>query len=145
MNVVTTLLNDDATFSGLIAELVMFQDLTSEGITMARLPGAFVDGVLQPTCVVKTRSETPTYALVDEAAGMTSIQRVVELWFYDDRDAGWDTIRTARDRAYTLLQGQVLSTGHAMLINRLVDRRDEALLDACMLRDDYRLTGILEG
>jgi hypothetical protein len=121
-----------------------WEELGGNGLNKKSHPDAWTGTVLNPVCVVKGRGLTGSGPRDIASAGYG---QVLELWFYDDRDADYTTIRAAALRAFTLLDHQFV--GDDSLVLRWASRpirsmRAQELNDAIMLRDDYNVRGRLE-
>lgn len=142
---VHTLLAADATLTTtLTGGVLLYRSLGVGGLSRSSSPAAYTSaGVLKPTLVLKGRALLPFGGLQDMQLQYLSARQVIELWFYDHLT--WTTIRTARDRAYSLLHGTMLDTGGRLhWFNRLEDDRDPQMQGAAFLRDDYEVFGGLE-
>lgn len=115
------------------------------GVSRVTTPDAFdaTTGALKPCCVVKTRAQMPDGGARD--VGVASYRTVVELWFYDDTDASYATLRAARDRAFALLDETMIGTNKVIprwIGNIIENARDEELNRALLLRADYDVRGM---
>lgn len=102
------------------------------------LPIFDADQVLQPIAIVNLRDELPTGEIQDTETQEQSVIQVVEVWFYDDGDHGFDTIAMARRRAYGLLFGQ--HVGKYILLKSAPDvqeKYDRLLSNAAYERSDF--------
>lgn len=140
-------LEADATLLTLLSgRIYLYHDLPSKGISRATMPNVYSgyqgSGPLLPLCVVKGRGLIPQPALRDYTTQYTSAAQVIELYFYNDQAAGWDTLKTAADRAYALLHERPLPDSfQCVLVNAVEDMRDPEMENACLLRRDYQITG----
>jgi hypothetical protein len=139
-------LSADSTLLTLLPGGVMHhRDLPEEGLSRDSAPSgvyaADPDGRLQPCCVVRGRAVVPTTFLRDLNTQFTSTQQVVECWFYDDPDAGWDSISLAATRVYQLLQEKPVSGSFNMTLANEIEDRAPELGDACFIRNDYAVIG----
>ena len=138
-----TLLSADATLVAILTGGIYHKrDMTTEGIDRDGTPDAFdTIGLLKPCLVVSGRGNIPTNQLADPATQYTTTSQVVELWFYADRDAGLDTLESATERVYALLQGKkVTGAARMSLVNELMGRAPE-LDNAVFIRHDYQVIG----
>lgn len=144
---VQALLQADGTFTGSITSARVFSwvDTGRSGISPSGTPAAYSSGILQPSCIVKERSQTPSGAIKDQASGTTSYRGVVELWFYDDADSDGSTLETARARAVALINEAYLSNGGlARWIGHVImNARDDSLQGAVMMRSDFEVLNVL--
>ncbi len=121
-------------------------DLGKQGVNTTMPAAAYqvVNGrkVLKPCCVLRVRTEVPTGDRKDVESQATSMQAVLEIYFYNESD--FAPLRTAREAAYRLLQMQTLeSIGVLTLINRVNDYYDPSLDNAATLRDEFRVKYLL--
>lgn len=100
-------------------------------------------GILNPTCVVKARNQN--YDGGPRDIGSVSYRQVVELWYYADGEADWDTIDAAQRRALALLDEQQVGATRLTLrwIGEFIRGRDEDLDRALMTRQDFDVRGQL--
>lgn len=140
------LLAADGTFTGLLTGGVYLYG--AEGrldVTRQTHPAAFdaTTGQLKPLCSVRGRATVPDGRLADDAAKTLSMRQVVELWFYNTGNAGYATITSAADRAFTLLHETRLSAGGKVrLVNELDNERAAELQNAALIRRDYAVFGL---
>lgn len=108
------------------------------GITRANLPGAFTNGLIKPTIVVRERSSTPTGEITDEANQVISMRTVVEIWLY--QDTGYATIQSMKQLVYNLLQDKFITNGRgrANLVWEVKNQRDTTI-DASVERMDFEI------
>ena len=117
-------------------------DLGKLGLNRTLHPGSFTNGIIKPTIVIRQRSNTPTYDVVDEYNQITSARVVIELWFY--QSSGYSTIRSMRDLVYPVLHDRKVGTGRAMWIWEVLLERD-VNLDASVERVDYEIIYLQKG
>lgn len=137
-------LNSDSTLTTLLTGGVkLYRDLPTAGISRQSMANAYgADGRLKPIAVVRGRAVVPTNTLRDADGQYTSTRQIVEIWFYDDPAAGYDTLYSAAERAYFLLQDRpVTDTFNVSLVNEINDEREPAMQQSCMLRRDYEIIG----
>lgn len=139
----TILSEDDTLLDTLTGGVYLKKNLTPEGIDREETEDAYDDdGLLLPIAIVKARGNIPTFELRDEAEQLTSTEQVVEVWFHNDRDAGWGALETAADRVYALLHDKQIPGGfRATLVNEVTDFRDPEMDNACTQRLDFQVTG----
>lgn len=113
------------------------------GVNRDNTPSAFntTTGLLKPCCVVKDRAQIPD-SVSDDATQQSGYRQIVELWFYDDGDAGYATINSAMLRAYRLLHGQHVTYAQVHWAGDIPEQRDEDLDKACMARSDYEIRAL---
>lgn len=137
---IKTLLAADSTLSTpLTGGLYTFEETKRLGISKQTTPSAFntQTGILKPCLLVKGRDPVPDGAISDLAAQYASFKQVVEIWVYNDGDAGYSVINTAIARIYVLLHGKRVSLVPLRWVNGLREQRDAALQYACFARDDF--------
>src|SRR5688572_20943251 len=83
------------------------EDLGKLGLNRSLHPGSFTNGMVKPTIVVRQRSNTPTYDVVDEGNQIISARAVVEIWYYEQ--LGYNIINAMRDLVYPLLHDKKVS------------------------------------
>lgn len=137
------LLNADAPLLALLTGgLYLGRDVPEEGLNREDYPAAYSNGLLQPIAVVKGRRVIPDNGFRVPEAQFVAVQQVVEIWFYDDKDAGWDTLDSAAQVVYELLQDvQIAEAYNCNLVNTIEEERDPDLGGACMTRIDMQITG----
>lgn len=113
------------------------------GIDRNRTPDAFSGGYLQPCGVVKARPQVASGQVV---GSKPSYRQVVEIWLYNDGDAGYSTLEAVAGRVFTLLHDTVLANGGVVLwVHTLAQEREAALDHAAMLRVDFAVYNVQEG
>jgi hypothetical protein len=130
----------DGTLTGILTGGVRYWDtLPGEGVTVRSVPAAFDnDGFLKPLGIVKGRGVVPGTGIRDREAQLTSVQQVVEIWLYNDKDAGYVTLKLARDRIYTLLHEKPVTGAWSLTLDQeLKLPRAAELGDAVTMRLDY--------
>jgi hypothetical protein len=129
----------DETLTDILTGGVYFaDDLPGEGITKKTYPDVWNGVRLKPFAVVKGRGVIPTFDVRDKEAQLTSTNQVIEIWLYNDRDAGYTTIKQARDQIYTLLHERPVTGTFALWFDQeLKMPRADELGSAVTLRLDY--------
>jgi hypothetical protein len=149
---VATLLEADGGAGGvatlLTGGIYTYEETKRLGISRDNTPSAFntTTGLLKPCCIVKARAQTADGGISDDPEQSVSYVQVLELWFYDDGDAGFSTIEAARDRAFVVLHGQTVGASNLIprwVGNPIIDARDAQLDYAAMLRTDYNVNGLV--
>lgn len=138
------LLNADAPLLALLTGgLYLGRDVPEEGINREDYPAAYdSNGMLQPIAVVRGRRVIPDTSFRVPEAQYVAVSQVVEIWFYDDKDAGWDTLDSAAQVVYELLQDQQIAEAYnCLLVNTIEEERDPDLGGACMTRLDFSIAG----
>jgi hypothetical protein len=109
------------------------------GITRAMSPSPFgSNGFLRPCALVKGRDTIRAGGLIDADQQFASLRQVVEIWLYNDGDAGYAALGSARDQIYKLLQLTMLTGGGEVCwVMDLDNVRDSELDYAAVLRSDY--------
>ena len=141
---VFALLDADAPLAAvLVGGIYNGRDVPEEGINREDYPDAYdSNGLLQPVAVVRGRRVVPDQAFRVVEAQFVAVNQVVEIWFYDDKDSGWDTIESAGQLVYELLQDQQISGAYnCKLVNSIEEERDPDLGGACLHRLDFQVTG----
>jgi len=149
--VIRDLLKADATIvAALTGGIYEYEaDTQSNGLSEGMTPTSpYLEGVLRPCCLIKGRAELPTGDLDDPDGNWLSVRQVVELWFYDA--GAFTTIRTARDRAYVVLnRASAVASGGNRAIADIehagdldLERDPNDLANAARLRQDWSVTGV---
>lgn len=112
------------------------ESLGKLGLNRTLHTGAFTNGIIKPSIVIRQRSDTPTYDYVDEGHQVMSCRAVVELWFY--QASGYTTIRSMREKCFPLLHDKKVNNGRCMYIWEVLLERD-VNLDASVERTDYEV------
>jgi hypothetical protein len=141
---IKSVLAGDGTLTGILTGGVYSYtaDTRRLGLTRDMSPSPFLDGFLRPCALVKGRSQIGTGAIIDEDQQVASVRQVIEIWLYDDGDAGYTALETARAQIYKLLQLKMLSGGGEVSWAGDIDNlRDPELDHAVALRADYVVNG----
>ena len=102
---IKTLLAADATLTAtLTGGIYTALETKKLGINQITTPSAFTGNTLKPCALIKDRGETPFGGIADPNAQYITVSQVVEIWLYNDGEAGYSALQTARDRIYALLQ-----------------------------------------
>jgi hypothetical protein len=115
-----------------------WDELGRLGLNRTNTPAAFDSNeIIKPCVVLKWRSSTPDYELVDDANQFVSLVDMLEAWAYEDD--GYSNIRTMLERVYVLLHAQVLGDdAQVKWAGDSPQLRDDDL-DACVQRSDYQV------
>ncbi len=121
-----------------------FDETGRLGVNRDSTPSAFdgASGLLKPCCVVKDRAQIPDGGVNDDGTQATSYAQIVELWFYNDGDAGYTVIEQAVDRVYTLFHGKKVSFAQVHWAGNVNDQRDRDLDYAALSRSDFEVRAI---
>lgn len=132
-------LSADSTLMGYLdGGILTFDETGRNGIGLESTPGVYENGYLKTCLIVREVNETPRGGIRDSKVKSTNAQ--VQLWFMDDGDAGYGVIGQARDRAWQLLDDQLISNiGFTKWVGNLDNIRDSYLQNAAGLRSDYAL------
>lgn len=127
-----------------IVTVLSYREIPGGALNRKTVPEAYHEnGLLKPNVVVKGRGNIPDGAVRDTEEQTVSTRQVIELWFHDDRDAGYDTILEAADICYDLLEEQrVPGSFNIRLVNEIDEERLPDLGDACFARRDYLVVGL---
>ncbi len=109
---VSAYLRADATLAAiLIGGIYASGSLPLEGLGESSTPDAFVDGLLLPTAIVRTRARVPAGGIVDLSEQVASASQMLEVWLYADV-ADQDALHDARQRVYELVQGHAFDAAY---------------------------------
>lgn len=122
-----------------------FAETGKEGVGPTGTPDAFSQGYLTPMCVIVERSEMPWGGIHDHFENTESTRKVVEIYYYNDADVGYNVIREARDMVYGLLHNALIGGLRTKWLSDVNDLRDEVLNNAAMIRSDYQGVRIRRG
>lgn len=144
MSVTTAVANRleaDATLMAILTGGVYpFSETGVNGISPASTPGAYEDGFLQPTVLVRTRTDLPWGDVHDVGTPTTSYRAVVEVYVYDEGDQSETAIEAAWLRVIALLHEKFVSgAGKLKNINNLKDLRDPEMNNAICNRADFQV------
>lgn len=144
---IAALLEADATLLAILTGGVYTAGTVGlDGITRESAPDAFdASGWLLPCALVKQRGNVPTSDVRDYDAQVTSATQVVEVWLYSDQGDGYTAIDQAKDRIYTLLQGEMLSDSFEVTLTNVIDRQRDtgALNGSSMARMDFAVYSLI--
>lgn len=144
-DVKTTLAAVSAISTALTGGIHTYEDTGRLGVNRDSVSAAYdsTTGLLKPCCMVKERSETSDGGIRD--INVASTRRVIELWFYTDGDNTYDTLETVQRLAITALDEQMIGTSKRILrwFANPIQEKDPALDNACMLRSDYAVRGLI--
>lgn len=142
-NTIYNLLIADDDLTDLV-QVFNHSDIPAEGVSRDTFPQAFdTNGILAPYIVVKGRGNIPNRQIVEVTEKISSTRQIVEVWIYDDRDEGWDTIHQAANICYGLLHDeQIEGSFNCTLFNEIDEERDPDQGGACFARQDYAVIGL---
>lgn len=107
---IKTILVADAGVGGvntlLTGGIYTFGELGEHGINRRDNPSAFNGTLLKPCAVIKDRAQTPDNGIMNPDLQLVSYSQVVEIWLYNNRNAGYASLETVWNRIYGLLQGK---------------------------------------
>lgn len=140
---IKTLLTADATLmAALTGGIFVFSETRKLGINQVTTPSAFTAGVLKPCALLKSRGENPFGGIADPDAQYITISEVIEIWLYNDGDAGYAALQTARDRIYALLQNNRVAGSFEIRLANIIEGVNAPELDyAALIRCDYQVFG----
>jgi hypothetical protein len=135
---------DDLVLTGILTGgIVTFDETGRNGIGVESTPTLFDGAYLKPCAMVKLRSMSARNDLRDVGENIQAASGVVEIWFYDDGDNGYEDILDAQGVVYSILPRQRISgAGWLRWTNDIQNIRDSSLEGASALRSDYRLVNI---
>jgi hypothetical protein len=108
-------------------------------------PQAWNNGLMKPCCVVKARPQVPFGDIKDSATQFTTSRQGVELWLYNDGDAGYTSLRSAQQVILTLLHLRRVAGAFQMRFAGDLAAPDPELNNAATLRLEYTVIGHLGG
>lgn len=137
----TLFLADSTLTTALTGGIYTWEDTGRLGFSRQSTPNAYdSNGLLRPCLIIKTRDEIAQYEIPDADFQFVDTKAVVELWFYDDGNNSYTTIKSAQDRCYVLLQDRRIGSAfYCQIIGHLLDRRDQGNDRAIYVRSDYTL------
>ena len=140
---IKTLLAADATLMAVLTGGIYdFLETRKLGINSVTTPSAFASGVLKPTALLKGDSETPFGGIADPNAQYITVSQLVSVWLYNDGDAGYAALATARDRIYALLQNSRVVGAFEIRLANIIEGVSVPELDyAALIRADYQVFG----
>ena len=137
-----TLFQADGTLTGLlVGGIYTWEDTGRLGFSRQSIPNAYdANGLLRPCLIIKTRDDIAQYEIPDADFQFVDTKAVAELWFYDDGNNTYTTIKAAQDRCYLLLQDRRINGAfYVQIIGHLLDKRDTGNDRAIYVRSDYTL------
>lgn len=121
-------------------------DVGRDGLTRTGTPEAYdSNGYMLPSVWVVERSDSAWGGIDDMHEQVTSTRKMLEIYFYDDGDLGYNTIDQLRDLVYGLLHGKFIGGSRVRWTYDANDLRDEALNNAALIRSDYAAIRIRQG
>lgn len=135
------------TFSSLMtlltAGIVTFDETGRNGIGRTSTPSLFSGVRLQPCGLVKERTLSVLGQIGDTAANVVSARGFIEIYLYNDGDAGYATIKSAKEILYDALNGRFITgAGFMRWQIDIDDMHDSSLNNAASVRSDYMITKI---
>jgi hypothetical protein len=104
---------------------------------------AWNSGLMKPCCVVKPRPHVPFGDIKDAATQFSTSRQVIELWLYNDGDAGYTTLRSAQALIYASLHLRRVVGAFQLRFTGDLAAPDPLLNDAATLRLEYTVIGHL--
>lgn len=102
---------------------------------------AWNNGLMKPCCVVKPRPQVPFGDIKDALTQFTTSRQVVELWLYNDGDAGYTTLRSTQAMILTLLHLRRVAGAFQLRFAGDLAAPDPELNNAATLRLEYLVIG----
>lgn len=140
---IKTLLDADVTLTALLTGGIYTNTTISEiAVNRHTSPSAFQPGnlsFLRPLLIINQRVERPMGGLADSDTSYQSTYQIVELWYYNDRGAGYATLDSAASRVYTLLNGERLTGAFDVRRISHLASRDSAYQNAPIINDEYAI------
>ena len=96
---------------------------------------AWTSGIIKPCLLLKLASSVPFGDIADDPNKLVSVREMLEVWAY--QDAGYATIKSMLDRAYTLLQGEKLGGFACRFAQKVQPPGRDIEMDACVEYDRY--------
>lgn len=138
-------LTGDATLMALLTGGVYINTTISEiAINRNTTTSAFQSGdmsFLKPLLIIKTGVERAWGGLYDINTSYQSTYKLDELWYYDDRGAGYNTLRSASNRVYTLLNGRGVDGAFDVKRISLIEGRDSAYNQVPFINEQWAVVG----
>lgn len=137
-------LNADATLLALLPG-GLYVNLPVGGLSRDNKPAAYdtATGKMKVCGVVTGRNITPRNDLRDKAAQFMTVNQILEVWLYNDRDLTWPF--AAADRVYVLLHERPLAGSFGLTLAERIKTRAPELGEAHLLRHDYQVVASLGG
>jgi hypothetical protein len=138
---VINLLQLDTTLTtALTGGFFAYEDTGRNGINRTTTPGAYANGFLRPTLLVRHVDEMRLGPVRDVASGARSVRLMMYVFLYDN--IVYNVIDSAASTVISLLNGKLIS-GHGRAEYMRMDRRRDALLNnAAMIRIDFSVVTI---
>jgi len=136
-------LTADATLTTpLTGGLYLWTTLDGDGLTPQSAANAYENGrKIKPCLVVKGRSLVPFSAIKISQRGYQPARQAVEIWLYQDRAAGFGTIRTAAARVKTLLNLKRVTNSWKMLLAGELEDKEPAMQNTNFIRLEFTVVG----
>lgn len=124
--------------------IIAYDDMDGYGLTRTSYPAAFstTSPVLKPLILVRERFKVTTGNVIDEEENARSFTQAVEIWFYNDRKAGYTVINAAETTARGLLNYSTLGGCRLERREVRVYDRDPDLEHACVVLAIYDARGV---
>lgn len=142
---VRDILAADGTLTALLTGgILLYEEIGSIGISRKTHTSLYNGLILKPHALVRARNRNPVQGVRHEPTHQRSFQQIVEVQFFNDKDAGYSVVEQARHRTYALLAGTRTPSG--LLLEWLLDeirKRDYAFDLSPYERTEYRAHGLV--
>lgn len=142
-SLIKTRLTGDAPLVALLTGGVhLWTDLPADGIKPSSFASVYINGKkLKPLCVVRGRSSTP-FGPKLRRDQFRPMRQAIEIYLYDDRDAGFATLKSAVALIHAdLEQKRVANSWKILTTAAPFEYRDTDLNNAVALRIEYTVIG----
>lgn len=146
---IKTILVADAGVGGvntlLTGGIYTFGELSEHGINRRDNQTAFNGTLLKPCAVIKDRAQTPDNGINDPDLQLKSYVQVVEIWLYNNRNAGYGTLDTVWNRIYGLLEGKPVGANKniAYWSGNSVSMKEPEIENAVFTRNDFEFRAMM--
>lgn len=87
----------------LSTRIYLVEETGRKGLSSTSVPAAYIDGVLQPTAVIRERSQVSTFDIQDSSPTLASYNSMVEIWLYRDGSDDPNPLRQVQSLVFGLL------------------------------------------
>ena len=120
-----------------------FEGTKRLGLSRIDTPNAWdSNGILKPSIILKDRDQVRDNGVLEDPGQVVSFREVLEVWYYEEGEAGYANIESMRNRAFKLLHGKKVSSCLVRWVSNTLRRRDSALSYASMEKSDYEVRGL---